>query len=273
MRLLRPVTVLGLVLTVVGATLTASGGEAAWHQVLRYAVAVGALSASAAIFNDLADRERDRNTRLWRPLPAGRVSARQATLATAALLPLAIGFGASLGWRELVIVIAMGAAAGLYSSALRGSFFGWAAFALIGALLPVGAAEAVGAQIDQLWWAVPVGAASGIAAFLIYKLPDYERDDFAGMRSILHWMGIDAALPLSWAALAAALTLAAASVNVSDGNLAWVIAPLVYLLAAGLGCIGMLWMQVSERRLMWQRWLLVPGLAVLLVCWLGAMGG
>ena len=277
---MRPLTTLTMALTGAALCLTATEGGAEWHAVLRYTLAIGLLSAAAAVSNDLADREHDSRTRIWRPLPAGRVSIRAAVVAVVVFGVGALALSGSLGWRPLAITAAMAAAAIGYSgvhtsssarTALRGSFFGWAPFALIGVLLPVGAAEAVDAQIDQLWWAVPVGAATGIATFLIYKLPDYERDDFDGVRSILHWVGIDVALPLSWAALAAALTLSAASVNVADGNLAWVIAPLVYLLVVGLGCIGMLWMQVSERRLTWQRWLLVPGLAALLVCWLGAM--
>lgn len=280
LALFRPATTLVLTLTSAALCLVATHGEVDWHTVFRYAVAIGLLSAAAAVLNDLADREHDSSTRIWRPLPAGRISLRSAAIAAIALLCGALALSGSLGWRPLAITAAMAAAAMVYSgvqsgattrASLRGSFFGWAPFALIGVLLPVGAADAANARIDQLWWAVPVGAAGGIGAFLLYKLPDYERDDFDGVRSILHWMGIDAALPLSWAGLAGALTLAAASVNVVDGNLAWLIGPLIYLLLAGLGCIGLLWMQVTERRLMWQRWLLVPGLALLLVGWLGSM--
>ena len=280
LALLRPATTLVLTLTAAALCLVATHGDADWHTAFRYAVAIGLLSAAAAVLNDLTDRAHDGSTRIWRPLPSGRVALRSAAILAMVLLVGALALSGSLGWRPLAITAAMAAAAMVYSgvqsgtatrASLRGSFFGWAPFALIGVLLPVGAADAADARIEQLWWAVPVGAASGMAAFLLYKLPDYERDDFDGVRSILHWMGIDAALPLSWAGLAGALTLAAASVNVVDGNLAWLIGPLIYLLLAGLGCIGLLWMQVSERRLMWQRWLLVPGLALLLIGWLGAM--
>lgn len=280
LRLLRPLTTLALCLTGAALCLAATEGDASWHAVLRFAAAIGLLGAAAAVINDLTDREHDSRTRIWRPLPAGRVGIRAAIVVATLLAAGALALSGSLGWRPLAIAAAIAVAALVYSGlplsggrsgSLRGSFFGWAPFALIGVLLPVGAADAVDAEIHQLWWAVPVGAATGIATFLIYKLPDYERDDFDGVRSILHWMGIDAALPLTWAALAAALTLAAASVNVADGDLAWVIAPLIYLLVVGLGCIGMLWMQVTERRLVWQRWLLSPGLALLLVGWLGAM--
>ena len=158
--LLRPATTLALTLTTAALCLTATHGDTDWHAVLRYAIAIGLLSAAAATLNDLTDREHDSSTRIWRPLPAGRVSQRGAAIAAITLLVGALALSGSLGWRVLAITAAMAAAAMVYSgvqtsgtarAALRGSFFGWAPFALIGVLLPVGAADAADAQIDQLW--------------------------------------------------------------------------------------------------------------------------
>ena len=74
LALLRPATTLALTLTAAGLCLVATHGDADWHTVFRYAVAIGLLSAAAAMLNDLTDRAHDSSTRIWRPLPAGRVS-------------------------------------------------------------------------------------------------------------------------------------------------------------------------------------------------------
>ena len=164
------------------------------------------------------------------------------------------------------------AASAVYNFAWRGSILGFLAFALIGVLLPVGAIQTAdeGFSNAHLIWVIPVGALSGAATFMIYKLPDFEIDDFDGARSVLHWLGIDLAVSMSWAVVAAALALAAASINLSGGNLAWLLGPLLYFILAGLFCIWMLMRRVSEVRLRLQRWLIVPMMPLLLIGWLGA---
>ena len=207
-----------------------------------------------------------------RPIPAGKVTIRASLVAAAIPFALGVAIGFAADWRVGVIGLAMLAASVLYSVAWRGSPLGFLAFALIGVLLPVGAIQLADEALSSahLLWVIPIGALTGMATFMIYKLPDFEIDDFDGARSILHWLGIDTAISMTWAVLAAALALAAASINLSGGNLAWLLGPLLYFIIAGLFCIWMLMRRISEVRLRLQRWLIVIPMPLLLIGWLGA---
>ena len=184
-----------------------------------------------------------------------------------------LALSGSLGWQPLLTSAALVVTAGVYSQAWRGSLSGAACFALAAVLIPLGAALVGGPSGGALWWVGPVGAATGLAFFVVYKLPDFERDDEDGSRSVLHWAGIDAAVPTAWAAVALALALALSSINLDGYEAAWVYAPLVWLLSCALGTTIALLRQVTEQRLWWQRALLCPGLLALMVGWLGAMSG
>ena len=273
LRLCRPFTTAAAALAAAGLVLGWSG-SADWHVVLRYALAAALLAAAAAAANDAADADLDSRTRLWRPVPAGQISVRAARIAAAAFAAAGLALAGSIGLLVLAVAAGLALCAVAYSHGLRGSPLGWLAFSLGATLLPLGAAlalpEAGGRAV--LWWAAPVGAAVGLAVYAVCKLPDFERDDEDGARGILHWVGIDAALPLAWGAIAAALAFSVASVNIDGRDALWIYAPLGCLLAAALGTGAALVLQVSERRLNWQRALVAPALLALLVGWFGAIG-
>ncbi len=271
-ELSRPQTSIWLMAVAALMVVTASHGEMSWRRPIIYCGMIFTFSCAASIINNVLDAEIDARSRLWRPMPASRLTTRMALLGMA--LPLAIGSiaGFAADWRLGVIGWAMLGAMTLYSIAWRGSLLSVLPFALVGVLLPVGAIQA--SQItfpgDHLLWIIPLGALSGTATFLIYKLPDFEMDDEDGARSILHWLGIDMAVPTAWASVTAALALAAAAINISGGDLVWLIGPLCYLILVGLACIWRLMRRVTEARLLVQRVLIVPMLPVLIICWLGA---
>ncbi len=252
--------------------ITAAHGSLYWGIPIQYAMMVVLMSYAGGAFNNAADAGIDASTRLMRPIPAGRLSARGAYVFSIALATAGALFGLLIEWRVTVIGLAMFAAVALYSIAWRGSVLGALSFALIGVLLPVSAIQAIDAEFSNahLLWTLPVGGLTGAAAFMIYKLPDFEIDDVDGSRSLLHWLGIDMAVPMAWAVLAAALALAAASINLSGGNLLWLLGPLLYLILAGLFCIVILMGRVTEIRLRLQRYLVLPLLPLLIICWLGA---
>ena len=272
MEMCRPSTGTWMLFSAALMVLTAAEGTLFWGLPFQYGSMVVAFSYAAGLIGNALDSQIDSTSRLMRPIPAGKIDTRTALLAAA--LPIALGsvIGFLTDWRVGVIGLAMLAASVLYNVAWRGSVLGFLAFALIGVLLPVGAIQAVdeGFSNSHLLWVVPVGALTGMATFMIYKLPDFEIDDVDGSRSVLHWLGIDTAISMSWAVLAAALALSAASINLSGGNLAWLLGPLLYFIIAGLFCIWLLMRRVSEVRLRLQRWLIVPMLSFLLIGWLGA---
>ena len=268
----RPSTGTWMLFSAALMTLTAADGSLFWGLPFQYGSMVVAFSYAAGLIGNALDAEIDAKSRLMRPIPAGKIDTRTALLAAAVPVALGAAIGFLTDWRVGVIGLAMLAASVLYNVAWRGSVLGVLSFALIGVLLPVGAIQAVdeGFSSAHLLWVIPVGALTGAATFMIYKLPDFEIDDVDGSRSVLHWLGIDTAISMSWAVLAAALALAAASINLSGGNLAWLLGPLLYFILAGLFCIWMLMRRVSEARLRLQRWLIVPMLSFLLIGWLGA---
>ena len=275
MEAARPV--FGLWLFVVAAVMVvgAARGAMEWSAPIVYASMVQMLAWSVGLLNDVFDVKIDSETRLMRPLPANRLTVKGAAIT--AVIPFAIGTAIGFGndWRVAVIGLAMVAASMLYSYAWRGSVLGIACFALIGVLLPAGAVEHTGASLStaHLLWLVAIGALSGAAAYMIYKLPYYEYDDQDGYRSVLHWLGIETAIAMSWAVLAAALALAAASLNLSGGNLFWILGPLLYLIGAGLFCIWLLMHRINYEFLLLQRWLIVPFIPLVIVCWLAAAAG
>lgn len=272
LELCRPYTASWLMLTAPLMVLTAAEGSLYWGLPFQYCAMIVAFAYAAGLINNALDADIDATSRLMRPIPAGKITSRAALLAAA--IPVAIGaaLGFATDWRVGVIGLAMLAAVALYSAAWRGSAFGFLAFALIGVLLPVGAIQTADAAFSSahLLWVIPVGALTGMGTFMIYKLPDFELDDVDGSRSILHWLGIDTAISMTWAVLAAALALAAASINLSGGNLAWLLGPLLYVILVGLVCIWMLMRRVSEIRLRLQRLLILPAMSLLLIGWLGA---
>ena len=271
-ELCRPYTGLWLQLSTALMVLTAAQGSVAWGLPFQYSAMVVLLTYAAALINNALDAEIDSRSRLMRPISAGRASPRTAIVLAAVFVGGAATIGFATDWRVGVIGLAMLATSVLYSFAWRGSVLGVLAFGLLGVLLPVGAIQTANEPFAtaHLIWIVPIGALSGAAAFLIYKLPDFEIDDFDGARSMLHWLGIDTAISMSWAVLAAALALAAASINLSGGHLVWLLGPLLYFIIAGLFCIWMQMRVITEFRLRLQRWLIIPPLPLLLVCWLGA---
>ena len=272
LELCRPYTATWLLVSSALMVLTAAEGSLYWGLPFQYGAMILAFGYAAGLIGNALDADIDSSSRMMRPIPAGRVPARSALLA--ATIPTALGaaIGFATDWRVGIIGLAMLAASALYNAAWRGSILGVAPFALIGVLLPVGAIQTADVNFADahLLWVIPVGALTGAGAFLIYKLPAFELDDVDGSRSVLHWLGIDTAIPMSWAILAAGLALAAASINLSGGNLAWLLGPLLYIILVGLFCISMLIRRVNEVRLLLQRLLIVPSLPILMICWLGA---
>ncbi len=271
-ELARPQTSIWLMVVSAMMVVAAAHGEMSWKRPLIYCGMIVTFACAASIVNNVLDAEIDGRSRLWRPMPAGRLTKRTALLGMAIPLTLGSIAGFAADWRLGVIGWTMLGATMLYNFAWRGSTLSFLPFALVGVLLPVGAIQTseIAFPGDHLLWIVPVGSLAGFATFLIYKLPDFEMDDEDGTRSVLHWIGIDMAVPTAWAVVTAAIASAAAAINISGGNLAWLVGPLLYFIVVGLGCIWMLMRRVSESRLLLQRVLVVPMLPVLITCWLGA---
>lgn len=270
LRLLRPLALLAGTATAVGFAWTLDGSPA-WHEVVRVALVMASTLAAASIFNDAADAEFDHNAHVWRPIPSGLVRVDQAQRAATLAAVVALALAASLDWIALLLVFATLILAYLYSARMRGTYLAWVAWSLSFALAPLWIGEAVGAFDDVLWWSFPVGIVAGLAAYLVIKLPDYERDDVDGARNVLHWLTIDYAVPVTWGALASLIVVAVASANVENLRAEWIIPSATTAIVLELVLMGVLFFGVTERRLVWQRWTLSFAIVAMSIGWLGSI--
>ena len=246
-------------------------GSPAWHEVLRVGLVAGALLGAASAFNDAPDAAFDRDAHVWRPIPAGLVSVEQALRLAALLAIVALAVGATLDWRAFLLILVTVVAAYLYSAQLKPSPFAWIAWSVSFALLPLWVAEGVDAFDDVLWWSFPVGLVAGLATYMVIKLPDYERDDHDDARNLLHWMTIDYAVPLSWGAVGALIVVAVASANLEELRPEWIIPTVTVAIVLSLTMMGVLFLGVTERRLVWQRWVLSLAIVAMTLGWLGSI--
>lgn len=149
-----------------------------------------ALQLSIGALNDVVDAERDRGIKLGKPIPAGLVDPRAATLLVG--LCLGLGLGLSAWVRPLALgVAAVGAAIGYaYDLWLKPTRWAWLPFAFGIPLLPVfawvGATGSVPAAFALL---VPLAATAGAGLALANEVVDVERDRAAGVATPASLLG------------------------------------------------------------------------------------
>ncbi len=270
-RLLRPIAALSAAAVVVGFAFILADGAPVWHEALRLGLAMFSVIAAASAMNDHLDRRHDRDAHIWRSLSADLISPRAAALFAAACMIAAFALSASLGWRACLPMLGGLACVGLYNLRLRRTPFSWLPFAIAFALVPPWVTEAVGRFDGYLWWALPVGALAGLTAHLAMKLPDYERDDVPGFQSLMHWMTIDYAVPMTWGFMGGFIVLAVASANFERLRIEWVAPPAAIAVVCTLAMMGVSFFGVSERKLVWQRWLFSLAIIGLAIGWLGSI--
>lgn len=271
MRLLRPVAATTGAAVAVGFAFILTGGDAAWHEALRVGLALLALLASASALNDYMDRHHDRDAHIWRPLPADLVGPQEALTLSATLAAAAVALSASLDWRALLLMLAGLACVALYNMRLRSTPLSWLPLAVAFALVPPWVAESVDRFDEVLWWSVPVGALGGLTAHLAMKLPDYERDDVSGAQSLMHWMTIDFAVPMTWGLMGAYVVVAVASANLENLRAEWIAAPAAIAIVAALTMMSVGFFGITERKLVWQRWLFSASVVAMGIGWLGSI--
>ena len=271
LRLLRPVAGLSLAGVGVSFAFILAEGAPVWDEALRVGVALFAVVAAASAMNDGVDRWHDRDAHIWRPLAADLMAPRNAALLAGAFAVSAVVIGASLGGRALLPLLGGLACAGVYNLQLRSTPFSWLPLSIGFALVPPFVAEAVGAFDNYLWWSLPVGALGGLAAHLAMKLPDYERDDVVGAQGVMHWMTIDYAVPMSWGLMSAYLVVAVVSANIERLRIEWVVPSASVGIVVTLAMMTWSVFGVTERKLVWQRWLFSLAIAGMAIGWLGSI--
>ena len=271
LRLIRPIASLSTAGVAVIFAVILTRGDPAWDEALRVGLAVFMVLAAASAMNDVIDRHHDRDAHIWRPLPADLIGPRDAMLLAGTFAVAAVAIGASLGERALLPLLAGLAAVGVYNLQLRSTPFSWLPLSIGCALLPPFVAEAVGAFDDYLWWSLPVGVVGGLAAHLAIKLPDYERDDEPGAQSLMHWMTIDYAVPMAWGLMSGFVVIAAVSANIERLRIEWVVPAAAFGIVVTVAMMGWSFWGVTERKLVWQRWLFSLAIIGMAIGWLGSI--
>jgi 4-hydroxybenzoate polyprenyltransferase len=223
--------------------------------------------ASIGALNDVADADRDQLAKPTKPIPAGVIDSRGATIV--AVAGAAVGLAISAGFGLPVLILgAAGYGCGLaYDLVMRRRGQGWICYAGAFPLLLAWTWMAAAGSLPPGWpLLLPLAALAGPTIHLANSLVDLDADQRTGVTSLATSLGEDRA-PL-------VLTILTASIYV----LAWVILlwtmypPTAALLAAsaatlcaGLG-VSLSWRSATRARE--QGWLLqATGLALLAVGW------
>jgi 4-hydroxybenzoate polyprenyltransferase len=226
--------------------------------------------ASIGALNDVADADLDRLAKPTKPIPAGVIDRRGATIV--AVAGAAVGLAISAGFSLPVLILgAAGYGCGLaYDLVMRRWGRGWICFAGAFPLLLAWTWMAAAGSLPPGWpLLLPLAGLAGPTIHLANSLVDLDADERAGVTSLATSLGEDRA-PL-------VLTILTASIYV----LAWVILtwlanpPMAALaaataatLCAGLG-VSLSWRSATRARE--QGWLLqATGLALLAVAWVAA---
>jgi 4-hydroxybenzoate polyprenyltransferase len=237
----------------------------------RLGMAMVGLQAAIGSLNDIVDVPRDAGLKPGKPIPAGLVSRQAAALV--ALLGAALGLGLSLpsGPATALLALVVLTVGGLYDLRFKGTAWSWLPFAVGIPLLPVfawlGAAGRVPGAFVIL---IPAAALAGAALAVSNALTDVERDRAAGTITIVTHLGPRRAW---WLHLLLQLAVGALALV----GLAWLGGRGIGLLgvAAGAAAVAMgvaLGRDASpgRREMGWE--LEAVGVAVLAVCWVGAVG-
>ena len=182
-----------------------SPSAALWIQLgLGLLCFLGAFGAA----NDVVDATGDAASKLWKPIPSGRVSRRTATAVATLLAGAGMIVTGSLplgAW----LVGAAGLGCGLiYDFGLNRTRWSWLPMSIALPLVPIWVWLAVGAWSGLLWWALPIGMLLGFALHLVNQAPDVTEDVRAGKRGAAHAMGEGRALRLGLAVWGAAASTA-----------------------------------------------------------------
>jgi 4-hydroxybenzoate polyprenyltransferase len=260
LRLVHPFPSLLNTALVFGLAVLAGGGTA--RATLLAAGMVGLQFCIGAV-NDLFDERIDRATKPWKPVAAGIVSRRAATVTAL----IAGGGGLALaavaaGIPTLAMAAAMMACGLIYDARLKPTAWAWLCFSVAFAILPVYAWYGAAGQLPpRPEFLLPLAALAGPLIQLSNGLADLERDAAAGIRTLATRLGRRASL-----VVIAALLLAI-------HGLAWLTVAQTWNLvaiagASGLALVGLVLSassQPSRREIGWM--VQAVAIALLALAW------
>jgi geranylgeranylglycerol-phosphate geranylgeranyltransferase len=199
----------------------AADGHAPTDRLARLAMSVLCSQFAIGSANDVVDRGLDRQSKPWKPVAHGVISANAATVLAIVLSSLCLAVSASLSGPTL-LAAGLGLGCGLsYDLWLKRSRWSWLPYGLAIPTVPVWSWAAMDKLTSDIVPAYPLGLLLGLALHLANTLPDLEDDKRFGVEGLAHGLGRRKSLALCWGAMAAAqlLTLALAPVLHYHGRL------------------------------------------------------
>jgi 4-hydroxybenzoate polyprenyltransferase len=226
--------------------------------------------------NDLVDAPRDARSKPAKPIPAGLVDPGAARAVAAAAFAMGLILSAAAGPPVLLVAVLIAGIGLAYDLALKGTPWSWAGFALGIPLLPVYAwLGATGSIPGAFGILLPAAVASGAALALANGLADAERDQAAGVDSIVARLGRERAVAAS-RLLHAGVAIAALASQFAFGDIRPGLTP-----GLGIAVAGIVLVQIgvvltghaspARRERGWE--LQAIGVGALAVGWLGSLLG
>jgi 4-hydroxybenzoate polyprenyltransferase len=241
---------------------------------LRLGVSMTLLQVSIGALNDIVDAPLDAGRKPGKPIPAGLVSGRLASVIAALAAVLGVGLALPSGLSLALLALVVLGIGWAYDVWAKGTALSWLPFALGIPLLPVyGWLGAAGTLPPVFGALVPIAFLAGAALSISNALVDVERDREGGAGSVAIRLGQGRAALATfvlWGLVAVAATATALSAAAPGGWLAAVGgASLVPVLGALLGAAGARRTSAPWKELAWEAQAVGAGL--LAVAWLGAI--
>lgn len=244
LRIIHPFPTLLNVAAVAGLAMVAADGSPDAALLARMMLFMLLAQSAIGIVNDIFDRDLDAAAKPWKPIPAGAIGTRAASIAAAGAIAGATALAATFGVAGFALAM-LGMACGLaYDVRLKRSQLSALPFMVAIPVLPLWVWVTLGAWQNALWWLLPLGALIGLALHLANTIPDIEDDARHGVRGLAHRLGRERAKRLAWVAFANALALSAVLASLLSYDLR------LYLptLAFGIVCLAAAAISTLTRR-------------------------
>ena len=186
----HPLPVLLHIVAVTVFTLLAAWSHPIWWVIVLVITAHAAMQVSIAMINDYCDRDRDAASKPEKPIPRGLVTPRQALIGGLIMIGVMVILLLPLPPLALLVSLCYLALGQAYNLKLKSTPWSGAVFALAMPLIPLYTFVGVGRTLPFLFWLVPVGFFLGVALNLANSLPDLEKDEANGTKTLAVFLGV-----------------------------------------------------------------------------------
>ncbi len=197
----HPGPILIVLAATAGFALIASSGHITGGALVRILLAMLGAQLAIGAVNELVDEELDRRTKSRKPIPAGLVSRRGASLVGLLGALLMLIFSVSFGLGSLLLCAAGTAIGVAYSLWFKRTRFAWLPYLLALPLLPIWVWTTLDHDVTRLLLLYPLGAPAIVSIYLSQSLPDVAGDRTGNIRNLPVLLGERRTLLACWGAM------------------------------------------------------------------------